>query len=141
MYNHCVGSGSIWNTELLTMVRHDGKVFSKILYQIGGRDMANNQKRQEGQVTLPIRIEGAEDIPVLYVNYIFVSHTNDEFFVTFAQLHPPYLISPTKSDVEELKSIPATVVSRIALTPGKFKELIDALQRNYQQYAKQKGSS
>lgn len=103
--------------------------------------MANNQKRQEGHVALPIRIEGAEDIPILYANYIFVTHTNDEFFVTLAQLHPPYLISPTKRDVEELKSIPATVVSRTAFTSGKFKELIDVLQKNYQQYTKQKESS
>lgn len=123
------------------MLRYDAKVSSKILYHIGGREMANNQKRQEGHVALPIRIEGAEDIPILYANYIFVTHTNDEFFVTLAQLHPPYLISPTKRDVEELKSIPATVVSRTAFTPGKFKELIDVLQKNYQQYTKQKESS
>ena len=103
--------------------------------------MSNEQKRHDEGMPLPIRIEGAEKTPIIYTNYIFVTHTNDEFFVTLAQLHPPYLISPTKKDVEELKSIPATVVARTAFTPGKFKELIDVLQKNYQQYKKQKESS
>lgn len=103
--------------------------------------MPDKQEEHTGAVRLPIRIEGAEDMPIVYTNYTFVTHTGDEFFLTFAQLHPPYLVSPTKEDIESLKSISATVVSRIALTPGKFKELIDVLQENYQKYTKQKESS
>jgi hypothetical protein len=103
--------------------------------------MSNEQKERQVGIELPIKIEGAEDIPIVYTNYTFVTHTGDEFFLTFAQLHPPYLISPTKADIESLKSIPAKVVSRIALTPSKFKELIDTLQDNYQKYAKQKEST
>lgn len=103
--------------------------------------MPNKQKEHNDEVTLPIWIEGAEDIPIVYVNHIFVTHTGDEFFLTFAQLHPPYLISPTKGELEKLESIPATVVSRIALTPNKFKELIDILQNNYQKYTKRRATS
>lgn len=102
--------------------------------------MPDHQKKRQVKVGLPIRVEGAEDIPILYANYVFVTHTNDEFFVTLAQLHPPYLIAPKRSEIEELTSIPATVVSRTAFTPAKFKELIDVLQQNYQKYTKQKGS-
>ncbi|MBN2187548.1 MAG: DUF3467 domain-containing protein [Dehalococcoidia bacterium] len=102
--------------------------------------MANKQ-RENKRVALRIQIEGANEVPIIYINYTFVSHTSDEFFLTFAQLHPPYLISPTKEDIDGLKSIPATVVSRIALTPSKFKELIDALQDNYNKYTKQKESA
>ena len=103
--------------------------------------MSNNQKTGEKSIALPIRVEGAEDVPILYANYIFVTHTDDEFFLTLGQLHPPYLLSPTKREVEELKSIRATVVSRTAFTPGKFKELIDMLQQNYRKYAKRKESA
>ena len=103
--------------------------------------MSNEQKRHDEGMPLPIRIEGAEKTPIIYTNYIFVTHTSDEFFLTFAQLHPPYLVSPTKADIGKLESIPATVVSRIALTPNKFKDLIDVLQENYQKYTKQKRSS
>lgn len=94
------------------------------------------EQRRETQVerAIPIRIEGAEEIPVNYVNYVFVSHTTDEFFMTFAQIHPPYLLSPTKEEVEQLTHIPAKVVSRIALTPSKMKELIDALNENYKKF-------
>jgi hypothetical protein len=125
----------------LTILRCDARVSAKIFCHIGGEEMPNDQEKHHGEVAVPVRIQGAENIPILYANYIFVTHTNDEFFLTLAQLHPPYLISPTKKDIEELRSIPATVVSRTAFTPGKFKELIDVLQKNYQQYSKQKGSS
>ena len=65
--------------------------------------MPNKQKKHRGEVRLPIRIKGAEGIPIVYTNYAFVAHTGDEFFLTFAQIHPPYLISPTKEDIERLE--------------------------------------
>ena len=103
--------------------------------------MSNEQEGHAEEVTVPIRIEGAEDTPILYTNYISVTHTNDEFFLTFAQLHPPYLIPTTKEDIGKLKPISARVVSRVALTPNKFKELLDVLQVNYQKYTKRKRPS
>jgi len=98
--------------------------------------MSKKPESIEG-VSIPIQIEGAEKVPIAYANYIFITHTGNEFFVTFAQIHPPYLISPKKEDIERIQSIPATVVSRIALTPSKTKELIDVLQDNYNKYVKQ----
>jgi len=97
--------------------------------------MVEKQGR-ESQIerTIPIQIEGAEGIPINYVNHVFVSHTTDEFFMTFAQIHPPYLLSPTKEEVEQLTHIPAKVVARIALTPSKMKELIDVLNENYKKF-------
>jgi hypothetical protein len=99
--------------------------------------MANKQKKEAKQVELPIQIEGAEQLPLIYSNHVFVTHTSGEFFVTFSQLHPPYWLAPTKEDIELLTHIPARVVSRIALTPTKMKELIDALEQNYDKYTKQ----
>ena len=97
--------------------------------------MAEEQRREiEVERTIPIRIVGAEEIPMSYVNYVFVSHTTDEFFMTFAQIHPPYLLAPTKEEVGQLTHIPAKVVARIALTPSKMKELIDALNENYKKF-------
>ncbi len=94
------------------------------------------EKRQEIAVErqVPIRLEGAEEIPISYVNYVLVSHTTDEFFMTFAQMHPPYWLAPTKEDVERLTHIPAKAVARIALTPSKMKELIDVLNENYKKF-------
>ncbi len=96
------------------------------------------EQRQEIEVEkqLTIRIEGAEEIPISYVNYVFVSHTTDEFFMTFAQIHPPYLLKPTKRELEQLTHVPAKVVARVALTPSKMKELIDTLGENYQNFLK-----
>lgn len=85
-----------------------------------------------------IHIEGAEDVPIVHVNHVFVAHTTDEFFITLAQLHPPYWLEPTKEEVEQLKYLPAKVVARVALSPSKMKELIDTLNKNYQKFIKKK---
>lgn len=97
-------------------------------------------EKQRGSLEkeVPIRIEGFEEVPIAHVNHIFVAHTSDEFFVTFAQLHPPYWVEPTKEEVEQLTYLPAKVVARIALSPGKMKELIDVLNTNYQKFIKKK---
>lgn len=88
----------------------------------------------EGKL-LPIRIEGAEEIPICYSNHIFVTHTRDEFFVTFSQIHPPYLLSPTREEIGQLTHAPARVVARIALSPNKMKELIKTLKNNYDKFS------
>jgi len=101
--------------------------------------MAEEQEQKiEEEKWVRIRIEGYEDIPIFHVNHIFVTHTTDEFFVTFAQIHPPYLLELTKEEVEELSYIPAKVVARIALTPTKMKELIDTLDKNYKKFFNKK---
>lgn len=101
--------------------------------------MAEEQKQEkmeEGK-WVPIHVEGAEEIPMSYVNHIFVTHTTDEFFVTFSQIHPPYLLPPVKKEqVAQVTYIPAKVVARVALTPSKMKELIDTLGENYKNFLK-----
>lgn len=96
------------------------------------------QRRESLEKEVPIRIEGSEEVPIAHVNHVFVAHTTDEFFVTFAQLHPPYWVEPTKEEVEQLTYIPAKVVARIALSPSKMKAFIDALNTNYEKFMKKK---
>lgn len=84
---------------------------------------------------LPIRIEGANEVPMCYANHVFVTHTLDEFYLTFSQLHPPYFLTePTKEEVEQLTHVPAKVVTRVAISPNKMKELVDALSENYKKF-------
>ncbi|MGB2799730.1 MAG: DUF3467 domain-containing protein [Dehalococcoidia bacterium] len=99
--------------------------------------MAEEQK-ESLEHEVPIRIEGFDEVPITHVNHIFVVHTTDEFFITFAQLHPPYWVEPTKEEMEQLTHLSAKVVARIALSPGKMKELIDVLNKNYQKFTRKK---
>lgn len=97
--------------------------------------MAEGQNEQQSVGKwLTIRIEGTDEIPLCYANHIFVTHTPDEFFVTFSQVHPPYLLKPTEEELKKLTHISARAVARIALTPNKMKELVDALTENYNKY-------
>lgn len=45
--------------------------------------MAKKTEKQEVVKELPIKVEDYEDLPILYTNYIFVTHLNDEFLLTF----------------------------------------------------------
>lgn len=99
--------------------------------------MSKNIAKKDG-ISRPIRVEGYEGVPIIFTNYIFVSHTVDEFILTFAQVHTPYLVSPTEREIAKIEYIPASVISRVALTPNKMKELIDTLRKNYQTHTKLK---
>ena len=96
-----------------------------------------NEKKEEGRY-VPIRVEVPPDLRTYHVNYAFVAHTDDEFFITFGLMHQPYLVEPTKEQIQAIEYVPAKAVSRIALSPRKMKEVIDVLNTNYQLFLKKR---
>ena len=93
------------------------------------------------RVSLPIVYQKADEVPIQHANCFFVTHTDDEFFITFGQAHPPYSLQLTKEEVEELKAtgLPVRVVARLMLSPIKMKEFIDILNDNYKKFITKKG--
>lgn len=96
-----------------------------------------SEKKKEGRY-LPIRVEVPPDLQTYHANFVFAAHTDDEFFITFGLIHQPYLIEPTKEQIEAIEYVPAKAVSRIALSPRKMKEVIDVLNTNYQLFLKKR---
>ena len=88
------------------------------------------------KLPVPIVFDRADDIPIQHVNCFFVTHTDDEFFITFAQAHPPYKLKFEKEEIEKLQRVGlrANVVSRIMVSPIKMKELLDILNGNYSKF-------
>lgn len=85
---------------------------------------------------VPILFEGADEVPIKHANCFFVVHTDDEFFITFAQAHPPYKLKISKEEVEELQrtGLKSRVIARIMISPVKMKEFLDALNENYDKF-------
>lgn len=89
-----------------------------------------------GKFTVPIIFGGADEVPIQHANCFFVSHTDDEFFITFAQAHPPYKLKMTKQEIDEIKrsGLRSRVIARIMVSPIKMKELLDILNENYDKF-------
>jgi len=82
---------------------------------------------------VPVSFEVPDDIVSRYATNFVAQHTENEFILTFYEVHPPILLgSPdeNKAQLEALGPIPATCVAIIILSPHGMRQLVDVLQRN-----------
>ena len=74
--------------------------------------MPNGQK-QEVKVSFPQQLQGG-----VYANNLVVTHTKEEFIMDFMMVVPPM----------------GSVTSRVIISPGHMKRIINALQDNFRKY-------
>jgi len=70
-----------------------------------------------------------DDIRPLYINDLIVTHTKNEFFVTFSQIELPAIL--TGEDIDKVDTVNAIAQCKIIMTPEFLPKLIEALQENY----------
>jgi len=73
--------------------------------------------------------EEANELPLPYVNALFVNAGVDDFFVTIGSLVPPEIKS--EGDLEKLSELTAKPLFRFATSRECMKRFIDALQYQY----------
>ncbi len=73
----------------------------------------SNPQQQEVKVNFPQELQGG-----VYSNNMVVSHTKEEFIMDFMMIVPPV----------------GSVTSRVILSPGHMKRMINALQENVRNY-------
>lgn len=88
-----------------------------------------------------VEFEGGENVPIVFANNLFVRHEEDMFIITFAQAHGPYIVKPTMEQLKQVGKVPSQVVARIAVSPLRMKEFLNALIGNYEQFIKMKTES
>ena len=91
------------------------------------------------KVAIPLEWQVPEDLKTHFATNVVVSHSEAEFFLTFFEVVPPFILG----DVEKLaalKSVPAQAVARIAVAADRMEAIIDAMQRNLESYRKSKES-
>ena len=74
--------------------------------------------------------EDNPDLQTHYVNQMFVSHSDNDFYLIFGEITPVIL----NENMNKKKKIGIKPVIRIALTPENLKEFIDVLNANYQAF-------
>lgn len=94
---------------------------------------------------IPFLVTGAEEVPIIFSNFMLVQHENNEFILTFGQYSPPLTVGTPADQIEQMKKvshIPVKTVSRIGMTPDRMVAVIEALQANYEKWkAKQEGAA
>jgi hypothetical protein len=67
-----------------------------------------------------------------YVNDLIVTHSDNEFFITFSQIERPALLS--EEELDKLATIDAIAQSKIVVTPTFIKRMLEVLTENYKKY-------
>ena len=88
--------------------------------------MADDEARTGRQINIHF---APELMAGVYSNFANVSHSEYEFTVTFARVD---------HEVEE-DEVPGVVVSRVNVSPKFMRELIDAMEDNYQRWRTREG--
>ena len=81
---------------------------------------------------IQVSFEGGEDVPILFVNNLFVRLSPDGFLSSFAQSHGPYILGLTPEQAAT-EGISARVVSRLAIPANRMKEFLDILNTVFEQ--------
>ena len=78
------------------------------------------------QITIRVRFEGEEDLPILFANHIFVRTGPDGCLVSFAQSHGPYVTEISAEDLER-DGVSAKIIARLLVPHNRIREFAGIL--------------
>lgn len=101
---------------------------------------ARSRKNRSGRKrTVRIAYVDPDRVSLSYINNFFINHTEHEFVITLAQAPPPPILHMTQEQLDALDHVEATVVARIAMSPGRFRDFVKAAVENYDTWANAQG--
>jgi hypothetical protein len=92
-------------------------------------------------IKLPLVWVDLEDADTRTVNQLLVQYHEGEFILTFGHVTPPLLLGTPEENAAQAKDIPyvaVKVVSKLAATPRKAQEFIEAMQKVLTGYEQQR---
>lgn len=95
---------------------------------------------EEGQDTesgVPVRIEHVFTEPPIsqFANHLIVQHTEHEFILSFFEIDNPIILGDEdKTKLEQLESVRAYCVARVAVPTGRMASFVEALENNLAKY-------
>ena len=98
----------------------------------------------EEQIELPFFFIGAEDVQIVLSNLQVIQHVQQEFIITFGQFSPPIVMGSPEEQKEQVKSkpyLPVKTVARVAMSPERVANLIEALQSNLGKWKASQGGA
>lgn len=109
--------------------------------------MANRRKRpstksaKRPKQAVRITYSDPDRISISYPNSFYLSHTEHEFILTLAEVHPPAVKHMTEDELEALDHVDAIVMARIAFSPGRMRELLKIALANVANWEKSYGKN
>ncbi|KUK47066.1 MAG: hypothetical protein XD73_0012 [Anaerolinea thermophila] len=97
--------------------------------------MAEKKKPETEIKEKAIRViwSSVEDLPTLYANNLYVSHSNDaEFHLFFGNLTPPILFGLDEDEFP--KEVRVNPVAKIVVTPEIMERFVKAMNDNYEKF-------
>ena len=107
--------------------------------KIGSRAKAAAEPEAEKPRVVAIRYADPDQVPLDYANNFYINHTEHEFIMALAAVVPPPVLHMTPSDLENLDHVDARVLSRTAMSPGRFREFLLGAVDNYNKWARTHG--
>ncbi|MFZ5515897.1 MAG: DUF3467 domain-containing protein [Candidatus Zhuqueibacterota bacterium] len=82
----------------------------------------------------PIKIKrvNPDGVTPTHVNDMIVSHDDQEFFITFAEIEPPAILD--EGELEQLTSINAIAKVKLVISPNFAEAIVRALSENIEKY-------
>ena len=92
--------------------------------------MASSSERTQSAetITVQVRFEGGDDVPILFANHVFVRSGPDGFIVSFAQSHGPYVVDTTL-EVINREGVAAKIIARLLVPPNRMRQFAEIFQR------------
>ena len=93
---------------------------------------------EEAELEVPIRWEGLEQVPFLYISQIYVHAEEDHFELTFGQALLPLEIGYSEETRERLvrEGVGVRTIGRFAVTPAKMRDIVKVMTNVYASWEK-----
>ena len=93
-------------------------------------------------VRIPMVLLGANDTPIIFVNWMSVSHQGTEFVLTLGQYSQPVAVgddSQRREQLSRIGAVPIKVVGRFGIPAARMIDMVRALSENLSKYEQKKG--
>ncbi|MCX5973322.1 MAG: DUF3467 domain-containing protein [Coprothermobacterota bacterium] len=82
---------------------------------------------------VPLKFVETDDLKTIYANNLIVNYGHGEFYLTFCEVVPPFLMEGDAQALEQIEHVEAKMVARIAVPAARMKGFVEALRRNLDQ--------
>ncbi len=93
-------------------------------------------------VRIPMVLSGVNDVPIVFVNWMSVSHQGTEFILTLGQYSQPVVVgdeSQRREQLGHIGAVPIKVVGRFGIPGARMIDMVRALSENLSKYEQKKG--
>lgn len=98
------------------------------------KDSKKKAATQRTTKAVPLKFVETDGLQTIYANNLLVSHGHGEFYLTFCEVIPPFLMEGDAQALERIEHVEANMVARIVVPATRMKGFVEALQRNLDQY-------